>query len=326
MPRVWVVRAGDENELAASLEEKKLVAVGWSELGNISAIDSRQALLERMKQVYPQESERTRSNWASQLFTFARDVQIGDTVLTPQRARRTVLVGRVSGEYRFDLNESGRYPNVRDVQWLKVLSRDDFSKTAKNSLGALQTVFNVDGLQAEIQSLAEGAPTPVAVESDYDFYADTKSKAEELIRDALARIDPYEFQDLVAGVLRTMGFNTKVSPPGRDQGIDIIAHPDALGFERPRIKAQVKHRKSQAATGPEMRSLVGTLQPDEKGLFVSSAGFTPDAVKEAEKNSSRVAALDGESFVELLLERYEQLEPSVQALIPLRRIYIPVRS
>jgi len=75
-----------------------------------------------------------------------------------------------------------------------------------------------------------------------------------------------------------------------------------------------------------MRSLVGTLQSDEKGLFVSSAGFTPDAAKEAEKNSSRVVALDGESFVELLLERYEQLEPSVQALIPLRRLYIPVRS
>jgi predicted Mrr-cat superfamily restriction endonuclease len=47
--------------------------------------------------------------------------------------------------------------------------------------------------------------------------------------------------------------------PGRDRGIDILAYPDALGFERSRIKVQVKHRRDKAS-GPEMRSFLGALR------------------------------------------------------------------
>src|SRR5205814_2842337 len=46
--------------------------------------------------------------------------------------------------------------------------------------------------------------------------------------------------DFVAHLLGTMGYRTRVSPPGPDGGVDIIAHRDELGFEPPIIKVQVK--------------------------------------------------------------------------------------
>jgi len=119
-----------------------------------------------------------------------------------------------------------------------------------------------------------------------------------------------------------MGYRTQTSDPGPDQGIDIIAHPDAFGFETPRIKVQVKHRKSTSG-GPDIRNLVGTLGEGEKGLFVSTGGFTSEAKIEARRNI-RLRLLDSEELVSLLLEYYEKLPSDFKALVPLRKVWIPV--
>ena len=43
-------------------------------------------------------------------------------------------------------------------------------------------------------------------------------------------MDPYDFQDLVAALLKAMGYHVSwVSPPGPDRGIDIVAYTDPLG-------------------------------------------------------------------------------------------------
>jgi restriction system protein len=55
----------------------------------------------------------------------------------------------------------------------------------------------------------------------------------------LAEMPPYDFQELVAVLLRAMGYHVSyVSPRGPDQGLDIIAFTDPLGATGPRIKVQ----------------------------------------------------------------------------------------
>jgi restriction system protein len=59
-------------------------------------------------------------------------------------------------------------------------------------------------------------------------------------------MDPYEFQRLVADLLKAMGYYPSwVAPPGKDGGLDIIAHADPLGTRPPRIKVQVKRRQQR---------------------------------------------------------------------------------
>jgi restriction system protein len=101
-----------------------------------------------------------------------------------------------------------------------------------------------------------------------------------------------------------------------------VAHPDRLGFERPRIKAQVKHRQSSAG-GADMRAFMATLRPGESGLYVSTAGFTRDAEVEALGAREPVTLLDRDGFIRLLLEHYEDLDLEYKAQIPLRKVWVP---
>ena len=51
-------------------------------------------------------------------------------------------------------------------------------------------------------------------------------------------------QELVAGLLRAMGYKTRVAKPGSHRGTDILASPDEFAFEQHRITVEVKHRNS----------------------------------------------------------------------------------
>lgn len=83
-----------------------------------------------------------------------------------------------------------------------------------------------------------------------------------------------------------MGYKTRISPQGSDRAKDIIASPDGFGFEQPRIVVEVKHRK-ETMGAPEIRSFLGGRHKDDKGLYVSTGGFTTQARYEAEKPQSR---------------------------------------
>jgi restriction system protein len=53
-------------------------------------------------------------------------------------------------------------------------------------------------------------------------------------------MDPFVFEELVAAVLRAMGYHAKKTQDSQDKGVEVIASPDSLEFESPYIKSQVK--------------------------------------------------------------------------------------
>jgi predicted Mrr-cat superfamily restriction endonuclease len=71
---------------------------------------------------------------------------------------------------------------------------------------------------------------------------------------------PYDFQKLVGALLVGMGYHVpRISPPGPDGGVDVVAYRDPLGVTSPRLKVQVKHR-DQKVTVKEVRELEGLLR------------------------------------------------------------------
>ena len=134
--------------------------------------------------------------------------------------------------------------------------------------------------------------------------------------------NPYEFQELVAALLRGMGYYTPfVAPKGKDGGIDVIAYRDPLGTITPRIKVQIKHREASASV-QEIRQLMGLLQKDgDVGMFVSSGGFTPDAKTTARTSHVHVELVDLDRFNALWQEFYPKLADEDKALLPLMPIY-----
>lgn len=324
---VWMVRAGNRNELANDVERLSRVAIGWEETGDLQHLESREAVKARYAEVYPEHSRDRRNVNAGQIHRFANAIRVGDYVLTAIQATREILIGTVDSDYEHDPTLMPGYPHTRRVRWLQRVSRDSFSRSARNTLGSTLTIFQADDYLDEIERLARG---DLLVSEDVEedetsppFYDEVRGKADELIADLISRLDPFDFQDLVGGVLRAMDFQASSSTPGPDRGVDIIAYPDAFGFQQPRIKAQVKHR-SAPASGPDVRNLVATLRPGESGLFVSTGGFTNDAIREVERATHPVATLDRDQFIALLIEYYDKLEPEFKARVPLRRVFIPM--
>jgi restriction system protein len=193
-------------------------------------------------------------------------------------------------------------------------------------MGSLLTVFSLDEHLDEIYHLATGIGQvePSAEKEAPPFYEDTKARADELIADLVSSLDPYDFQDMVAAVLRAMGFRAVSAIPGPDRGIDIVAHPDPFGFQGPRIKVQVKHKQG-TVSGPEMRAFLGALRSGDNGLYVSTGGFTRDAEQEAGRSREPVKLLDRDGFINLLLEHYEALDPEYKAKVPLRKVWVPAK-
>ena len=164
------------------------------------------------------------------------------------------------------------------------------------------------------------APDPLAI------FEEAQETAWSAIADYLSSMPPYAFQDLVAALLRAMGYHIAwIAPPGPDRGVDVIAYQDPLGATNPRIKVQVKRRGGRIPAD-ELRSFIAVLGEEEVGIFVSTGGFTADAELEARgQERRRVTLIDMEALVKLWVENYGRLSEEDRSLLPLRPVHLPCR-
>ncbi len=324
MSNWWMVRAGDGNELIPEWVSKGIVSIGWGELGNLLSVNGKDKLLHKADKVYKDEKPGTRQQWVSQVWRFSHDIVIGDKIITYEKESREYLVGKVTGKYEYNPTKIIDYPNVIKVSWkTKRISRDDMSQGAKNSLGGISTIFKVSQWGSEIEGLLSGSPTEEIIDEIVEFNDENFiQQAYSMVEDAVDKLDPWQMQDLVAGLLRAMSYQVKVSPKGPDGGVDILAHKDAFGFEQPIIKVQVKHKKA-ASSAPEIQQLLGANPIGANSLFVSTGGFTTSARTVAQQN--RVKLLDLSELVEMINEWYESFPIETKSLLPLKKIYVPVK-
>lgn len=143
------------------------------------------------------------------------------------------------------------------------------------------------------------------------------------IKDFINSKNPYEFQDLVAALLRAMGYYTPfVSPKGKDGGLDIIAYQDPLGIKTPRLKVQVKHYPQNPIAADAIRSLKGLVNGGEEvGMFVTSGKFSNEAERFAREANVHIKLIDGEEFISLWQEFYNEMNDDDKYLLPLHPIY-----
>ncbi len=144
------------------------------------------------------------------------------------------------------------------------------------------------------------------------------------IQDAIRALDPYEFQDLVAALLRGMGYHTPhVAPKGKDGGIDVVAYRDPLGTQAPTILCQVKHRPASASGIADVQRLMGALQHQKSvGLFVTSGTFSSDARQAARTSHIHIELVDMARFLELWIEHYPTMDEDDRRHLRLRTIHV----
>ncbi len=148
-------------------------------------------------------------------------------------------------------------------------------------------------------------------------------KAIEGLQDFINKKNPYEFQDMVAALLRAMGyyiaFNAK---RGKDGGIDIIAYSDPLGTKEPRMKVQIKHRPNDAVSVDVVKQLVANLNKSgDVGLFVTSGRFTSESERYSRESHKHIELINFERLVSLWQEFYPKMNDEEKNILPLQPIY-----
>ena len=131
------------------------------------------------------------------------------------------------------------------------------------------------------------------------------------------------FEQVVGAVFEALGYTATVTQASADHGVDVIAHPDALGLERPYIKVQVKSGMGSVGE-PDVNQLKGLLNPGEQGVLVSLGKFTSGALA-VERSSPNVTLIGPQRFIELFVDHYNKLEPEWRAKFPLKQVFVPFR-
>lgn len=338
MTSLWVVRAGPGGVLAEKFVDGGYVEVAFgAKIGpNVKGM-TREAIADALRKLTPERKEGQVLNVAGQLYRFHEEIQIGDDVVTYDPERRRYVLGRVVSAAEFSSTDDGNGYR-RKIGWTHRVDRDALSIDTKNTLGSTLTLFRPnESAAAELRQRRvplDAPPSQPPVETNpesadvglEEIGATMEQKATDFIEDRIARLDPYEMQELFAGILRAMGYKSRVSPRGPDGGHDIFASPDGLGLEEPRIFVEVKHRTTTPIGAPEIRSFLGGRRPGDRCLYVSTGGFTKDAKSEAQRASVPLTLVDLRQLRELLVEYYEKLDPVAQQLVPLKRLYWPIES
>lgn len=170
--------------------------------------------------------------------------------------------------------------------------------------------------QAEIEEASEVADSTGTLEEAQD-------SAWAEIRAYLTTMPPYDFQRLVAALLKAMDYYVDwIAPPGPDGGIDLIAHTDPLGTTGPRIKVQVKRRDTEKVSAESLRAFMAVLGDQDVGIYISAAGFSSQAEREARSQEKRrLKLIDLERFVELWVQHMHGLADSDRRRLPLKPVH-----
>lgn len=165
-------------------------------------------------------------------------------------------------------------------------------------------------------SRKEGAELPALPQEESDGTPEEMLElAHQKIRSELAQelinrillCSPAFFESLVVELLVKMGYGGSRKDAGErigqsgDGGIDGIIKEDRLGLDVIYLQA----KRWQGSVGrPEIQKFVGALQGQRarKGVFITTSGFTADAVDYVSRVDTKVVLIDGSLLASLMID------------------------
>lgn len=163
---------------------------------------------------------------------------------------------------------------------------DDLSDTNLSKVLTEEELFSLFNLQRAKPTRTKGMP-----------------KGEFTI-ESLGQISPQQFEGLIANLYEKMGYQVRLTPQTRDQGIDIYAKRlSESGTES--LAIQCKHYPNRVVGVEHARSLYGVIQDQPsitKGVLITSGEFSKEC-KEFSRGK-RIELFDA-NYVFGLLEKYD---------------------
>jgi len=337
---LWMVRSGKYGEREQFNSDNAIVSIGWSEIPDLRDITDRAQLVALMAERHPDKKPSANANWVGQVWTFAKVMQVGDLVAMPLKSAPSIMFGTIKGDYEFVSDPPPGAEHRRKVEWIKTVPRTSIDADLLYSFGAIMTVCNIGRNDAENRIralLAHETPTKAlqSTSSELSTVGPAATPADEIdldevLRDAIRThitrsFDGHAMAELVAAVLRAQGYKTFVSPPGADDGVDVLAGLGPHGFDGPKLAVQVK--SGSIIVGTDTFRLFQTAMNEHEadyGLFVSWGGFANPVLKKTPKQFFKIRMWSDDDLIDAILENYDGLPASIQARLPLKRTWMLV--
>lgn len=154
-----------------------------------------------------------------------------------------------------------------------------------------------------ISSLDTSTPSDLIEKAVEEIQSNLRS---ELLAQ-MAKMDPYDFEQLVIDLLFAMGYGgsreeaAKVTKKSNDEGIDGVINEDRLGLDV--IYVQAKRWQGNVGR-KEIQSFVGALagQQASKGVFITTSDFVQNAHDYAKSVNQKVILINGARLADLMIE------------------------
>lgn len=142
---MWVIRAGQGAKYFEKFNEKKRVYIPWSgyhmDLRNYDTREQFRTLVAKEKNTNNRTSI---SNWYGQLFSFVKEMSVGDYVMIPSNRSQEYTLATISGNYEYDPAEKDGLYHSRAVMIVREnIPRSIFSQSVAYTLGTFRTIFKV---------------------------------------------------------------------------------------------------------------------------------------------------------------------------------------
>lgn len=340
--KIYLSRAGGNGEDETYALDNGVAIIGFNEYPSLADAKDYNDILELIKTTKPELKPRAAGNYAGQLWSFAMAMKEGDIVVLPRKLTSQVALGRVKGPYKYE-RVAGVWRHIRSVEWIRPdVPRTVFGQDLLHSFGAFMTVCNITRNQAEqrISAVLAGKPDPGVIISSGklpkpEFIVGDNATEHDLalaandqiVAHIQSRFHGHALAQLVDAVLKVDGWTTKLSPPGPDGGVDILAGRGTLGLDAPRLCVQVKSQNSPADV-TVYRGLQGSMQSfkAEQGLLVCWGGFNKVVLNEAKQGHFTVRLWDSRDLVDAVYRTYENLPAEIQADLPLKPVWMLVKD
>lgn len=335
----WVMRAGRNGEREQWCLTNGAAGGGWDELGDISECTGREDIRALLAAARPSAKPGALVNHAAQLWGL-RNVERGDLVVLPLKTTKTVAIGVCTKGYEYRPDAPIRH--TVSVDW----RRDDIPRTAFKedllyTLGAIMTIFKASrhNAEARLRSMMNGSNDAGSLQ--LGLTSETGSNVEdadvddplvvptlEAIRDRVMTYLSENFKGhaltrLVADILEVRGFVCEISPPGADQGVDILAGSGPLGLDSPTLIVEVKSEEGEIRA-PIVRGLMGARQSHraDQALLVAWGGITKDARREIRTDRLSLRVWDADDLLDQLFDAYDRLPDATRAMVPMKQAWV----
>lgn len=153
---------------------------------------------------------------------------------------------------------------------------------------------------------ADDTQTPEeTLESSYQ--ALLNSLANEIL-DAVKKMTPEAFEQLVVTLLVAMGYGGSLQDAGKavgkagDEGIDGIIKEDKLGLDT--VYIQAKKWLGTIVGRPVVQAFAGSLEGHRarKGVMITTSSFSQEAKDYVQKIEKKIVLIDGKQLAQLMIE------------------------